>query len=108
MPELRFPPPWSVEETPACFVERDHDRQALAHVYCEDEPGAAQCGEAAHARRGAEDRRQRGQVAGVAAWAKVRLGESVMEDVEAVRAQFRPVRMATFPVFQLILLPTIA
>jgi len=34
-----FPPPWSVEETPACFIVRDSDGQALAYVYCEDEPG---------------------------------------------------------------------
>ena len=26
----RFPPPWSVEETDACFVVRDHNGQALA------------------------------------------------------------------------------
>ena len=39
MPERRFPPPWSVEEQPACFVVRDHNGQALAYVYCEDEPG---------------------------------------------------------------------
>ena len=35
----RFPPPWSVEETPACFIERDQNRQQLAYVYFEDEPG---------------------------------------------------------------------
>ena len=34
----RFPPPWSVEEQPACFVVRDHNGQQLA-VYFEDEPG---------------------------------------------------------------------
>jgi hypothetical protein len=28
----RFPPPWSVEEQPACFVVRDHSGQALAYV----------------------------------------------------------------------------
>jgi hypothetical protein len=32
----RFPPPWSVEETDACFIVRDANRQALAYVYCED------------------------------------------------------------------------
>ena len=35
----RFPPPWTAEETEACFVVRDHNGQALAHVYFEDEPG---------------------------------------------------------------------
>jgi hypothetical protein len=33
----RFPPPWSVEETDACFIVRDAN--ALAYVYFEDEPG---------------------------------------------------------------------
>jgi hypothetical protein len=35
----RFPPPWSVEDTDACFIVRDHNGQALAYVYFEDEPG---------------------------------------------------------------------
>jgi len=35
----RFPPPWSVEETDACFIVRDANRRALAYVYCEEEPG---------------------------------------------------------------------
>jgi hypothetical protein len=40
MPEpRRFPPPWSVEETDACFIVRDANEQALAYVYFEDEPG---------------------------------------------------------------------
>jgi len=38
MPERCFPPPWSAEEQPACFVARDHNGQALAYVYFEDEP----------------------------------------------------------------------
>jgi hypothetical protein len=39
MPERRYPPPWTVEETQPCFIVRDHNGQALAFVYCEDEPG---------------------------------------------------------------------
>ena len=35
----RFPPPWSVEETDACFPVRDASGQALAYVYFEDQPG---------------------------------------------------------------------
>ncbi|HEX4041077.1 MAG TPA: hypothetical protein VHY10_05200 [Xanthobacteraceae bacterium] len=35
----RFPPPWRVEETGPCFIVRDAGGQALAYVYCEDEPG---------------------------------------------------------------------
>jgi hypothetical protein len=37
MPSVRrFPPPWSVEETDACFIVRDANRQALIF---EDELG---------------------------------------------------------------------
>jgi hypothetical protein len=39
MPSRRFPPPWAVEEQPACFVVRDQGGQQLAYVYFEDEPG---------------------------------------------------------------------
>jgi hypothetical protein len=35
----RFPPPWSAEETEACFIVRDANRQARAYVYFEEEPG---------------------------------------------------------------------
>jgi len=35
----RFPPPWTVEETDACFIIRDHSGYALAYVYFEEEPG---------------------------------------------------------------------
>jgi hypothetical protein len=35
----RFPPPWTVEEIDACFIVRDANRQALAYVYFEEEPG---------------------------------------------------------------------
>jgi hypothetical protein len=33
----RFPPPWSVEESDACFVVRDRYGQQLAIVYFEDD-----------------------------------------------------------------------
>jgi hypothetical protein len=36
MTERRFPPPWTVEETPACFVLRDANGETLAYVYCEE------------------------------------------------------------------------
>ena len=35
----RFPPPWSIEELAECFIVRDANRQALAYVYFEEEPG---------------------------------------------------------------------
>jgi hypothetical protein len=40
----RFPPPWSVEDPDPklerqCFIVRDHNGQALAYVYFEEEPG---------------------------------------------------------------------
>jgi hypothetical protein len=38
-PNRRFPQPWRVEETDACFIVRDSNGQSLAYVYCEDEPG---------------------------------------------------------------------
>ena len=39
----RFPPPWSVEETEACFIVKDHAGQKLVYVYFEDEPGRRAC-----------------------------------------------------------------
>jgi hypothetical protein len=39
MPERRFPPPWSAEVTPNCFIVRDANGQALTYVYYENEPG---------------------------------------------------------------------
>jgi len=35
----RFPRPWSVEESHACFTILDANRQKLAYVYFESEPG---------------------------------------------------------------------
>jgi hypothetical protein len=37
--QRRFPPPWSVEERPACFIVSDASGQALAYVYFEEEAG---------------------------------------------------------------------
>jgi hypothetical protein len=37
--ERRFPPPWSVEERPACFIVCDSAGQKLAFVYFEEESG---------------------------------------------------------------------
>ena len=34
----RFPPPWTAEETEACFIVRDANGRALAYVYFEEEP----------------------------------------------------------------------
>jgi hypothetical protein len=33
-----FPPPWTVEETDACFIVKDHSGHSLAYVYFEEEP----------------------------------------------------------------------
>ena len=35
----RFPPPWTIEESDACFIVKDHAGQSLAYVYFEEEPG---------------------------------------------------------------------
>jgi hypothetical protein len=32
MTEHRFPPPWTVEETPTCFIVRDANGQALNYI----------------------------------------------------------------------------
>jgi hypothetical protein len=34
-----FTPPWSIDESQACFIVRDADRQALAYFYFENEAG---------------------------------------------------------------------
>ena len=34
-----MPPPWSAEETDACFIVRHANGKALAYVYFEEEPG---------------------------------------------------------------------
>jgi len=35
----RFPPPWSVDLLPACYIVKDCHGQALAYVYFEDDAG---------------------------------------------------------------------
>jgi hypothetical protein len=35
----RFPPPWSAEVTPNCFIVHDAEGQKLAYIYYECEPG---------------------------------------------------------------------
>jgi hypothetical protein len=37
MAEGRFPPPWTAEETDACFIVKDHNGQALTYIYFENE-----------------------------------------------------------------------
>jgi hypothetical protein len=37
--QRHFPPPWTVEKRPACFIVKDANGQALAYVYYEEEPG---------------------------------------------------------------------
>jgi hypothetical protein len=39
MTDRRFPPPWKLDETMACFIVRDAAGQALAYVYFEEEAG---------------------------------------------------------------------
>jgi hypothetical protein len=50
MPEpRRFPPPWTAEETDACFIVRDANGQAPAYgASSRRRPGQASGGEAAH------------------------------------------------------------
>jgi hypothetical protein len=38
MTERGYPPPWTVEVTPNCFIVRDANGQALSYVYYEGEP----------------------------------------------------------------------
>jgi hypothetical protein len=39
MTARRFPPPWSAEPRPNYYVVRDANKQQLAYVYYENEPG---------------------------------------------------------------------
>jgi hypothetical protein len=57
-PNRRFPPPWSVEETDACFIVRDHNGQALAYTYFEKRARKSLGGAPPHPRRSPAHRRQ--------------------------------------------------
>jgi len=39
MTDRRFPPPWIVEDTGACFIVKDGTGQKLGYFYYEEEPG---------------------------------------------------------------------
>jgi hypothetical protein len=39
MPYRRLSPPWDIDDNGVCFIVRDHNGQALAYVYFEEEPG---------------------------------------------------------------------
>jgi hypothetical protein len=69
-PPRRFPPPWTIEETAPCFIVRDANQQALAFVYCEDEPGRRTTGKLLTRDEARRNRGQHRQVAGVAAVAR--------------------------------------
>jgi hypothetical protein len=43
-PPRRFPPPWSLDEQPACYIVRDATGQRIAYVYYEEEPGRRAAG----------------------------------------------------------------
>jgi hypothetical protein len=78
----RFPPPWSDQETAACFIVRDHNGKALAYVYFEDELGrrsAARLLTREEARRIAS---KRGEASGVAQQTVVECPLSGEADIE--------------------------
>jgi hypothetical protein len=61
-PVRRFPPPWTVEETDACFIVKDHTGMSLAYVYFEGEPGRRAAAKLLTS-EGAADRREYRQAA---------------------------------------------
>jgi hypothetical protein len=96
MSQRRVPPPRSVEETAQCF--RDANGQALAFVYCEEEPGAG---------RRRQRRQHRGAAAreqGVKPFVVCRTPEAAFASVGVVHPQLKPDR---FPDEFLCLTPAI-
>src|SRR6266516_2740949 len=65
MPERRFPPPWTAEVTPNCFIVRDANGQALSYVYYESEPGRRSAAKLLTKDEARRDRCERRQAAGV-------------------------------------------
>jgi hypothetical protein len=63
----RFPPPWTAEGTDACFIVRDANRQALAYVYFEEEPGRCSAAKLLTRDEARCHRRQHRHAAGAAA-----------------------------------------
>jgi hypothetical protein len=39
MPVRRFPAPWTIDDNDSCLIVRDHNGQALAYVYFEEDFG---------------------------------------------------------------------
>ena len=60
----RFPPPWQIDETEACFIVRDRNKQALAYVYFEEEQGRRSAAKLLTKERSAADSGQYCEVAG--------------------------------------------
>jgi hypothetical protein len=61
----RFPPPWTLEETDACFIVKDCSGISLAYVYFEEKPGRRAAAKLLYPGRGAADRCKHRQTAGV-------------------------------------------
>ena len=39
MADRQFTPPWEIDDNGACFIVRDHNGQALAYLYYDDNSG---------------------------------------------------------------------
>jgi hypothetical protein len=65
MTERRFPPPWSAELRPNHYVVRDANKQQLAYVYYENEPGRRSAAKLLTKDEGAADRGEHRQGARV-------------------------------------------
>jgi hypothetical protein len=62
----RFLAPWSAEKIAGGYVVRDANGQALAYVYGRFKPVRGHAGKNPHRRRGAPDRGEHCQAAGIA------------------------------------------